>query len=327
MSPRASAEDASWARLARTADSVRATAAPCHEVPATPGRNGTSLRRAAITVTALAAAAVTAVVAQHAGSVHADATADQDLFSLTNQDRASNGLHALLWHSTLSAIGENKPYGGCGFNVNGRSYDMIQRNYFAHPILNCGQYVFSMMTASGINYRSAGENIGWDSGTGDAAASSSYINQQFMNSTEHRANILNTAYTHLGIGTDYTTGSWSGGGTAISNVWMFSEEFAQLATTAPAPTPKPTPKPTPRPTAVPPPSNNQPPPPTAPPATAAPTPVATVLPTPTPEATPIPTATPISLPLLGAPEPPLLWTGGGLIADSIESVLEAFLVD
>jgi hypothetical protein len=55
--------------------------------------------------------------------------------------------------------------------------------------------------------------------------------------------------------------------------------------------------------------------------------VATVIPTPTPTETPEPTPTPIAAPLLGAPEPPLVWTGGGLIADSIESVLEAFLVD
>ncbi len=311
-----------WARLAQTAQSVRAPAPP-GDVSAAPGRKWI------VVGAALAAAACSAVLAAHATGVKADATADQDLFSLTNQDRSSNGLHALLWHSTLSAIGESKPYGGCGFNVNGRSYDMIQRNYFAHPILNCGQYVFSMMSAAGVNYRSAGENIGWDSGTGDAASSASYINQQFMNSTEHRDNILNTSYTHLGVGTDFTSGSWSGGGGSISNVWMFSEEFAQLASAAPPP-PPPTPRPTARP-APPPPaptssSSGQ----TAPPAAPTPVPptaVATVIPTPTAEPTPEPTPAPIAAPLLGAPQPPLVWSGGGLVADSIESVLEAFLFD
>src|SRR5258708_8162229 len=267
------------------------------------------------------------MLAQSTPATSAAATADQALFSLTNQARSSNGLHALLWHSTLSAIGESKPYGGCGLNVKGRSSDMIQRNYFAPPILNCGQYVFSMMSASGINYRSAGENIGWDSGTGDAASSASYINQQFMNSTEHRDNILNTSYTHLGVGTDFTSGSWSGGGGSISNVWMFSEEFAQLASAAPPP-PPPTPRPTARP-APPPPaptssSSGQ----TAPPAAPTPVPptaVATVIPTPTAEPTPEPTPAPIAAPLLGAPQPPLVWSGGGLVAESIESGLEAVL--
>jgi len=311
-----------WARLSQTAQSVRADAPPDAGVPAASGRKWL------VFGAALAAAACSALLTHHQLSASADSTADQDLFSLTNQDRASNGLHALLWHSTLSAIGENKPYGGCGFNVNGRSYDMIQRNYFAHPILNCGQYVFSMMTADGINYRSAGENIGWESGYSDPASAASYINTSFMNSTEHRDNILNTSYTHVGMGSDFTSGSWSGGGSTLSNVFMFSEEFAQLSTTsAPPPsTPKPTPKPTPRPTAPPPPPGGS----TAPPNTQAPPPptaVATVIPTPTPTETPEPTPTPIAAPLLGAPEPPLVWTGGGLIADSIESVLEAFLVD
>lgn len=318
-----------WARLAQTGDSVRVAEVPPSPVRAIRGNN--SGRRWAAVAGVASVAALSAVASSHALTATADATADQDLFSLTNQDRSSNGLGALLWHSTLSAIGESKPYGGCGFNVNGRSYDMIARNYFAHPILNCnGQYVFSMMQASGVNYRAAGENIGWDSGTGDAAASASYINTQFMNSPEHRANILNTSYTHIGVGTDFDTGSWSGGGASISNVWMFSEEFAQLASSPPPPPPS-TPRPTPRP-APPPPTNNNggnnnPPPPTANPTPVQPTAVATVVPTPTPPPTPEPTPTPIAAPLLGAPQPPLVWTGGGLIADSIESVLEAFLVD
>ena len=330
---------AAFAELQRTAARVRvpdAHARSCDDtaahVAADTGNNAEprrlhTARRVAILATAIAAAATTALFAEHALPAAADATADQDLFSLTNQDRSSNGLHALLWHSTLSAIGENKPYGGCGFNVNGRSYDMIQRNYFAHPILNCnGQLVFNMMSASGINYRSAGENIGWDSGTGDAAASASYINQQFMNSTEHRDNILNTGYTHLGIGTDFTSGSWSGSGTAVSNVWMFSEEFAQLAS-APPPPPPSTPRPAPRPTGQAQ-AQQQPPPPTAAPAPAGvPTPATTVIPTPTAAPTPVPTPTAAPVPTLGAPALPLVWSGGGLIADSIESVLEAFLVD
>jgi uncharacterized protein YkwD len=257
----------------------------------------------------------------------ADATADQDLFSLTNQDRASNGLAALQYHSTLGAIGENKPYGGCGFNVNGRSQDMISRNYFAHPILNCGgQLVFNMMSASGIAYRSAGENIGWSAGSGGAASSASYINQQFMNSPEHRANILGN-FSHIGVGSIFTSGQWSGGGSTQSNVWMFSEEFALLSSAPPPPAPAPKPKPPP-----PPPSGAQGTTTTPnPPSTPAPTPAQTSLPTPAPTPTPTPTPTPVPtptpLPQLGAPAPPLVYSGGGLIADSIQAVLEAFLFD
>ena len=88
------------------------------------------------------------------------------------------------------SIGENARYDCNGIEVNGRSDDMIQRNYFAHPILGCGQLVFSMMSAFGVHYKSAGENIGWVSGEGSATAAADYINGAFMNSPDHRSNIL-----------------------------------------------------------------------------------------------------------------------------------------
>jgi uncharacterized protein YkwD len=284
-------------------------------------------RRIALVCGTTLAAAVAAFAGQHELAARADATANQDLFALTNQDRASNGLPALQYHTTLAAIAENKPYGGCGFTVNGRSQDMIQRNYFSHPILNCGgQLVFSMMSAAGINYRIAGENIGWASGAGDAAASASYINQQFMNSPEHRSNILQSSFTHVGMGSILSAPgqTWTGASPGQHDVWMFSEEFAGLSSAPPPPAPAPKPKPTPAPpsggtagsTAAP----------VAPP-TAAPTPAATELPTATPAPTPAPTPTPVPAPELGPPQPPLLFSGGGLIADSIQAVLEAFLID
>jgi uncharacterized protein YkwD len=320
---------AAFAELQRTADLVRVRDDEAH-VAAIAGENAEpprlTLRRLAVLAGVLVAAAASGLATQHAITAAADATADQDLFSLTNQDRASNGVHALIWHSTLSAIGENKPYGGCGFTVYGRSQDMISRNYFAHPILNCGgQLVFNMMSASGIAYKLAGENIGWASGTGSAAASASYINTQFMNSPEHRSNILQSGFTHMGVGSILSPSGyvWTGTSPGQQNVWMFSEEFAGLSSAPPPPAPAP--KPTPRPTA-PPSSGTQGS--TAPPQpTPAQTEAPTAAPTATPVPTPTPTPTPIPAPELGAPAPPLVYTGGGLIADSIQAVLEAFLFD
>ena len=314
---------ASWEELQRTAALVRPeSSTPDHYAPRWSRRARGKLLAGAVTGT------VALLVAFRGGPAPAlaDATADQDLFSLTNQDRASNGLPALQWQSTLGAIGENKPYGGCGFTVYGRSQDMISRNYFAHPILNCGgQLVFNMMSADGINYRLAGENIGWASGAGSAAASASYINQQFMNSTEHRDNILQTGFTHMGVGSILSPSgyNWTGAGSPIQNVWMFSEEFAGLSSAPPPPAPAPKPTAAPRPsggTAG-----------TTTPATPQPTPAQTALPTPQPTATPVPTPTPsptpVPAPNLGAPQPPLLFSGGGLIEDSVQAVLEAFLFD
>jgi uncharacterized protein YkwD len=211
-----------------------------HAATATSPPHASSRHRAV----AAGAALVAGTVAAWAGaphSVHADASFDQVLFSLINQDRAGAGLPALRQNTTLGSIGENADYGGCGFTVAGRSADMIARNYFSHTI--CGsQNVFNIMQAQGVRYSSAGENIGWESGYTDPTQAAQYLNQQFMNSSEHRANILNPSFTDLGVGSWSTAPGqvWSGGGGSYSNVYMASEEFAQIsgasvATTGPAP--------------------------------------------------------------------------------------------
>jgi uncharacterized protein YkwD len=218
-------DQARWEELARTAALVRAGDVP----PTAPSR---PWRRTAITAAYMTALAGLTVAALHSAAdappVRASGSLDSALFSLTNQDRASNGVRSLNGNGTLGAIAEGARYNGCGFPVNGRAVDLIQRNYFSHVILNCGQYVFSMMSAFGVHYMSAGENIGWNT-SGSAAD----VNSAFMNSPDHRANILNGNYTDLGIGSDSGAG-WTGGGGSY-NASMFSEEFAQLHSSPPPP--------------------------------------------------------------------------------------------
>ncbi len=126
---------ARWEELTRTAALVRASD---DALVATPR----SWRRVVTTAAYLVALAGLTIAALHAAGnatpVRADGSADGALFSLTNQDRSSNGVRSLGGNGTLGGIGEGSRYNGCGFAVNGRSDDMIQRNYFAHPILNCG---------------------------------------------------------------------------------------------------------------------------------------------------------------------------------------------
>ena len=137
---------------------------------------------------------------------------DSQLFSLTNQDRTSNGVHSLRFSGTLQNIGEGAPYNCRGVQVSGRSVDMIRRNYFAHPILGCGEYVFSMMQAFGIHYRSAGREHRL--GLQALRSPASYINGAFMNSRDHRANILSPNYTEMGVGSDESAPgvTWTGHG-------------------------------------------------------------------------------------------------------------------
>jgi uncharacterized protein YkwD len=296
-----------WDELLRTASAVRATTDPTTSAPRSPGRLRRAIRPLAMTA-GLATACGLAVLhlAGTSGVVSANSGEDSQLFSLTNQDRTSNGVHSLTFSGTLQNIGEGAPYNCNGIQVAGRSDDMIRRNYFAHPILGCGQLVFSMMQAYGVHYRSAGENIGWEAG---ASSPASYLNGAFMNSSDHRANILNVNYTEMGVGSDESAPgvTWTGVG-AEQNVWMFSEEFAQVGTSSPPPPRRPpAPRPAPR---------NSP----------APTVAAAAGPNMTPDA--LPTPTPLAIPTASLPQnlpTPPVNQYEGLFPNTIESVLEAFL--
>lgn len=306
-----------WEELSRTAAAVRSTTAG----DVTTVQRSWLRRQWRRAVLASAGAAVSAlgiIWVLHAPVLaRADAGADQTLFSYTNQDRASNGVGALTYNSTLTAIGENAGYNCGGIHVNGRSEDMIQRNYFSHIIAGCGTYVWPMMSAYGINYQSAGENIGWVNNDSNAIGAAGIVNTAFMNSPDHRANILNGSYTDMGAGSFFGS-TWSGDsscGSPCSNVWMFSEEFAQLGAAPPPPPPPPPPtNPNPAPRNSPAPTV-----PLPPADTPAPTPVPTPAPTPTP--TPIPTAL---LPA-GVPAPPT-YSYPGLLPSTVESVLSSFLI-
>ena len=296
-----------WEELLRTASAVRATTDPTMPAPRSPGRLRRSIRPIAMTAGLVTACGLAVLhLAGTPGVVSANSGEDSQLFSLTNQDRTSNGVHSLAFSGTLQNIGEGAPYNCNGIQVSGRSDDMIRRNYFAHPILGCGQLVFSMMQAFGVHYRSAGENIGWEAG---ASSPASYLNVAFMNSSDHRANILNSSYTEMGVGSDESAPgvTWTGVG-AEQNVWMFSEEFAQVGVSPPPPprrpaAPRPAPRNSPAPTVA---------------AAAGPNVTPAALPTPTPLV--IPTG---SLPQ-NLPAPPVNQYEG-LFPNTIESVLEAFL--
>jgi uncharacterized protein YkwD len=165
------------------------------------------------------------VTPEHAS---ADTTFDSTMFNLINQDRTSNGLRPLEWSNQLGSLGESQTYNGCGYPIAGRAEDMIARNYFSHQILNCGsQYVFNIMQADGLHYSYAGENIGWEAGITDPVQAANYLNTMYMNSSEHRANILSPNYTEVGLGSWATApgASWTGGGTPLQNIFMSTEEF------------------------------------------------------------------------------------------------------
>lgn len=320
-----------YARLLATVAAVHALA-DAEDAQAAQGarRRAAALRASA----ALGAVSMTVAAASLRSAplvVAAEGGADAGMFAAINQDRASNGVGPLAHNATLQTVGEAWPYHCGGLTIHGRAYDMIERNYFAHVIPGCGQYVFSMMTAAGVGYRSAGENIGWASGFGSAGAAVGYMNTALMNSPDHRANILNPNYTSVGVGSDWTAGPWTGAGGALNNVSMFAELFVQQG--APAPPPPPPPPPT----RVPPPPPARTPPPPSPaaastqnrPAPSPTLPAVAAAPTPTPTPAPLDVSPPLPPP--ATPESgvsaPLELQPGGLLSDSVEAVLEGFLLD
>lgn len=184
-----------------------------------------------------------------------DASAEAELVALTNRSRANAGLKALKVDAALTSI------------ARWRSQDMIQNDYFSHSIPGYGK-VFTRLDDSGYCYKLAGENIGWNTYPDGEATST--IQQMFMDSGGHRANILGATWDVVGIG------AYKGPGDKKMWTVLFADECggstpAATATPTAKPTAQATPKPTPEPTAVPTPSPSP-----------TPSPTATSVPTPSP---------------------------------------------
>ena len=106
---------------------------------------------------------------------------ESEVIILVNQIRAENGLKPLTSDWQLSRVARYK------------SQDMHDLGYFSHTSPTYGS-PFNMMKSFGISYRSAGENIAKGYSTPEAVVNA------WMNSPGHRANILNSSYTHIGVG-------------------------------------------------------------------------------------------------------------------------------
>jgi uncharacterized YkwD family protein/spore coat assembly protein SafA len=100
---------------------------------------------------------------------------------LVNQERAKKGLQPLAINWQLARVARYK------------SADMAAKNYFSHTSPTYGS-PFNMMENFGIRFSSAGENIAKGQTTPEQ------VMNAWMNSPGHRANILNSSYTIIGVG-------------------------------------------------------------------------------------------------------------------------------
>ena len=106
---------------------------------------------------------------------------ENEVIRLVNEIRVKNGLSALNTNWELSRIARYK------------SQDMVSNRYFSHTSPTYGS-PFQMIKSFGLTYQSAGENIAYGQTTPQAVVNA------WMNSSGHRANILNSSYKQIGVG-------------------------------------------------------------------------------------------------------------------------------
>lgn len=106
---------------------------------------------------------------------------ETEVIRLVNEQRAKYGLKPLTENWELSRVARYK------------SQDMHDKKYFSHTSPTYGS-PFTMMKNFGISYRTAGENIAMGYATPQAVVTA------WMNSSGHRANILNASFTQIGVG-------------------------------------------------------------------------------------------------------------------------------
>ncbi|MBE6716670.1 MAG: SafA/ExsA family spore coat assembly protein [Ruminococcaceae bacterium] len=106
---------------------------------------------------------------------------EKEVIRLVNEIRVKNGLKELKYNWELSRVARYK------------SQDMKDNKYFSHTSPVYGS-PFEMIKNFGITYRSAGENIARGQTTPESVVNA------WMNSSGHRANILNSSFTQIGVG-------------------------------------------------------------------------------------------------------------------------------
>lgn len=114
-------------------------------------------------------------------NVGANTSIEMEVVRLVNIERQKEGLAPLSYSEELSKVARIK------------SQDMADKKYFSHTSPTYGD-PFAMMKSFGIQYKTAGENIA----KGYSSAQS--VMNGWMNSSGHRANILNSSFGKIGIG-------------------------------------------------------------------------------------------------------------------------------
>ena len=115
------------------------------------------------------------------------AAVEQAIYNKVNEERAKAGVPALTYNNTMQKYARIK------------SKDMGDNNYFSHEDLN-GNLITTQMKNDGVSYKAWGENIAYIGGNVSADALAQQFMTNWMNSSGHRANILSTNFSSIGVG-------------------------------------------------------------------------------------------------------------------------------
>lgn len=111
---------------------------------------------------------------------------EQLIFQKVNEERKKAGVSPLKYNYTMQKFARDK------------SKDMGVNNYFSHEDLK-GKLESDYIKAAGVSYSAWGENIAYLDGYSENVLANTFMTN-WMNSPGHRANILSTNFTSIGVG-------------------------------------------------------------------------------------------------------------------------------
>ncbi|HLZ14810.1 MAG TPA: CAP domain-containing protein, partial [Candidatus Saccharimonadales bacterium] len=160
------------------------------------------------------------------GSIHKDVLGYATNMSIsallqdTNTQRQGNSLAGLTLNDQLDQAAQAK------------ANDMATRNYWSHNTPD-GATPWTFIINAGYQYQTAGENLAYGFDSSDATLTA------WMNSPEHKANILNNTYTDVGFGIANAP-DYQGSGPETIVVAMYGSPAPSTNVSVPG-TPAPTP--------------------------------------------------------------------------------------
>lgn len=134
------------------------------------------------------------------------------LLSASNSSRTANGIGTLADNSQLDSAAQAK------------ADDMVARNYWSHDTPD-GKAPWVFINNAGYQYSSAAENLAYGFSDSDSTITG------WMNSPDHRENLLNSSYSDVGFGFANSE-NFNGSGPETVVVAMYGKPQVLAATSA-----------------------------------------------------------------------------------------------